>query len=29
MYEMLVFGGLGGCYIGGIIWSKDGKVKGV
>lgn len=28
MHEMLVSGGLGGCYIGGTIWSKDGKVKG-
>lgn len=28
MHEMLVFGGLGGCYIGGTIWSKDNKAKG-
>ncbi|MCC0636345.1 MULTISPECIES: flavodoxin family protein [unclassified Clostridioides] len=28
MHEMLVSGGLGGCYIGGTIWSKDGKAKG-
>lgn len=28
MHEMLVTGGLGGCYIGGTIWSKDEKAKG-
>jgi multimeric flavodoxin WrbA len=28
MHEMLVSGGLGGCYIGGTIWSKDAKAKG-
>lgn len=28
MHEMLVTGGLGGCYIGGSIWSKDEKEKG-
>ena len=28
MHEMLVSGGLGGCYIGGTIWSKDQKTKG-
>lgn len=28
MHEMLVSGGLGGCYIGGTIWSKDGKAQG-
>lgn len=28
MHEMLVTGGLGGCYIGGTIWSKDQKAKG-
>lgn len=28
MHEMLVSGGLGGCYIGGTIWSKDEKAKG-
>lgn len=28
MHEMLVSGGLGGCYIGGTIWSKDQKAKG-
>lgn len=28
MHEMLVTGGLGGCYIGGTIWSKDRKAKG-
>lgn len=28
MHEMLVTGGLGGCYIGGTIWSKDAKAKG-
>lgn len=28
MHEMLVTGGLGGCYIGGTIWSKDKKAQG-
>lgn len=28
MHEMLVSGGLGGCYIGGTIWSRDNKSKG-
>ena len=28
MHEMLVSGGLGGCYIGGTIWSKDQKAQG-
>ncbi|CAK7078557.1 flavodoxin family protein [uncultured Tissierella sp.] len=28
MHEMLVTGGLGGCYIGGTIWSKDAKAQG-
>ncbi|QQK08392.1 flavodoxin family protein [Miniphocaeibacter halophilus] len=28
MHEMLVSGGLGGCYIGGTIWSKDQKEQG-
>jgi multimeric flavodoxin WrbA len=28
MHEMLVSGGLGGCYSGGTIWSKDEKAKG-
>lgn len=28
MHEMLVSGGLGGCYSGGTIWSKDQKAQG-
>lgn len=28
MHEMFAVGGLGGCYNGGKIWSKDNKVKG-
>lgn len=28
MHEMLVSGGLGGCYSGGKIWSKDQKAQG-
>ena len=28
MHEMLVSGGLGGCYIGGTVWSKDKKASG-
>lgn len=28
MHEMLAFGGLGGCYNGGTIWSKDQKAQG-
>jgi len=26
---MLVSGGLGGCYNGGTVWTKDNKVDGV
>ncbi len=29
MHEMLVSGGLGGCYNGGTVWTKDNKVDGV
>src|SRR6056297_1780827 len=29
MHEMLVSGGLGGCYNGGTVWSKDNKKQGV
>ncbi len=28
MHEILVTGGLGGCYNGGTIWSKDKKAQG-
>ena len=28
MHEMLVSGGLGGCYNGGTLWTKDGKAQG-
>lgn len=28
MHEMLVTGGLGGCYLGGSIWSRDQKEQG-
>ncbi|ADK80314.1 flavodoxin family protein [Sediminispirochaeta smaragdinae] len=28
MHEMFAFGGLGGCYNGGTIWSKDRKAEG-
>jgi multimeric flavodoxin WrbA len=28
MHEILVSGGLGGCYNGGTIWSKDMKAQG-
>ncbi len=28
MHEMLAFGGLGGCYTGGSIWSRDQKAAG-
>jgi len=28
MHEMLVTGGLGGCYNGGTVWSKDDRVSG-
>lgn len=28
MHEILVTGGLGGCYNGGTIWSKDMKAQG-
>ncbi len=29
MHEMLVTGGLGGCYNGGTVWSRDNKAQGV
>ncbi|AMP19848.1 NAD(FAD)-dependent dehydrogenase [endosymbiont 'TC1' of Trimyema compressum] len=29
MHEMLAFGGLGGCYNGGTVWSRDQKAAGV
>lgn len=29
MHEMLAFGGLGGCYNGGTVWTKDKKAQGV
>lgn len=29
MHEMLAFGGLGGCYNGGTVWSRDKKEQGV
>lgn len=29
MHEMLAFGGLGGCYNGGTVWSRDNKAQGV
>lgn len=28
MHEMLVCGGIGGCYSGGTVWTKDGKAQG-
>ncbi len=28
MHEMLVTGGLGGCYNGGTVWSRDDRVAG-
>lgn len=28
MHEMLVSGGLGGCYNGGTVWSRDNKAQG-
>ncbi len=28
MHEMLVTGGLGGCYNGGTVWSKDDRTAG-
>ncbi len=28
MHEMFSYGGLGGCYSGGTIWSKDRKAEG-
>lgn len=28
MHEILVSGGLGGCYSGGTVWTKDGKSQG-
>lgn len=28
MHEMLVTGGLGGCYNGGTVWSRDDRVSG-
>lgn len=29
MHEMFAYGGLGGCYNGGTVWSRDKKAKGV
>jgi multimeric flavodoxin WrbA len=29
MHEMLAFGGLGGCYNGGTVWTRDNKAQGV
>ncbi len=29
MHEMLVSGGLGGCYNGGTVWTRDNKKDGV
>ena len=28
MHEMFSYGGLGGCYSGGTVWSKDNKAEG-
>jgi hypothetical protein len=28
MHEMFSYGGLGGCYSGGTVWSKDRKSEG-
>jgi multimeric flavodoxin WrbA len=28
MHEMFSYGGLGGCYSGGTVWSKDRKAEG-
>lgn len=29
MHEMLITGGLGGCYNGGTVWTRDKKAQGV